>query len=80
VSQFPVMLSYLNFGKIGTRTSILRPFITKDFMTGRPAEPGSDISEGIIHAIATQIVHNVRNIQVVGLDCSTKPPGTTEGE
>lgn len=80
VSQFPVMLSYQNFGFEGRRMAILRPFITKDFMTGRPAVPGEDISERIVKAITYQILDGVPNIKTVAYDCSTKPSGTTEGE
>lgn len=80
VSQFPVMLSYLNFGQEGRRSTILRPFITKDFMTGRPAVPGEDISEEVVERIAAEIIFRVPNIVRVGYDGSTKPPGTTEGE
>ncbi len=84
IAQFPVSLLPVNFGKPGTRTIALRPFITQDFYTGLPAIPSrmSDsehISEIVINKMIKAILE-VQGISAVLLDLSSKPPGTTEVE
>lgn len=44
LSQVPVVLFPASFGTKGNRSIALRPFITRDFMTGKPAVPGEDIA------------------------------------
>ena len=61
------------------RSVVLRPFITKDFMTGVPVTPGVEIPEVIILEMVKQL-ENVTGISRVMLDLTGKPPGTTEWE
>jgi GMP synthase (glutamine-hydrolysing) len=43
LSQVPVVLFPAAFGAAGNRSIALRPFITRDFMTGKPAVPGEEL-------------------------------------
>ncbi len=80
LSQMPVILLPLSFGAEGAHSIVLRPFITNDFMTGRPAIPGVDIDEMVIEKMASRIVSEVPGIARVLYDLTGKPPGTTEWE
>ncbi|XP_049848495.1 GMP synthase [glutamine-hydrolyzing]-like isoform X2 [Schistocerca gregaria] len=80
ISQAPVVLFPLAFdGKANTRSVAIRTIITNDFMTGRPARPGVDISEESILASVRQI-EQVPGIARVVYDLTSKPPATTEWE
>jgi GMP synthase (glutamine-hydrolysing) len=85
IAQFPVSLLPVNFGKQGTRTIALRPFITEDFYTGLAAiptkgEPDKEhINESVIFEMVARIL-GVKGVGAVLLDLSSKPPGTTEVE
>ncbi len=80
ISQMPVILLPLNFGKAGARGVALRPFVSPDFMTGIAARPGNEIPEVAIQEMVNRILKSVPNISRVLLDLSSKPPGTTEWE
>lgn len=86
ISQMPVVLLPLHFDRdlivrspSCQRSVVLRPFITKDFMTGVPVFPGVHIPELIILEMVKQL-ENVTGISRVMLDLTAKPPGTTEWE
>lgn len=80
ISQFPVVLLPLNFGIPGHRSIVLRPVITRDFMTAKPALPGKEIPETAVYQIVDQILARVPGISRVLYDLTPKPPGTTEWE
>jgi GMP synthase (glutamine-hydrolysing) len=80
LSQAPVILTPLNFGSDGYRSIVLRPFITRDFMTGVPAKPNVDLPEEVILHTVNQIIENTPRISKVMYDLTSKPPGTTEWE
>eukprot|EP00501_MAST-03F_sp_TOSAG23-6_P001621 GSMAST32.ASY1.ANO1.1688.1 assembled CDS len=58
----------------------IRTFITRDFMTGLPAQPGKDIQIAIIEEMARRILTEVEGIGRVTYDLTSKPPATTEWE
>ncbi|MCL2451447.1 asparagine synthase-related protein [Candidatus Saccharibacteria bacterium] len=80
ISQVPVISFPVPFGQIGNRSICIRPFITKDFMTGRPVVPGEDMPEAALDEMVNKIVAEVPGISRVVLDLTPKPPGTTEWE
>ncbi|KAE9552854.1 hypothetical protein FO519_003919 [Halicephalobus sp. NKZ332] len=85
IQQMPVISVPVHFDRRNGETSkkrsiVLRPFITRDFMTGKAALPGTDIPEEHILAMDVNIRKQVENISRVLLDLSGKPPGTTEWE
>lgn len=86
VSQMPVVLVPLHFDRDAMtrepscqRCVVLRPFITRDFMTGLAAVPGKHLPEDAIFQMAKEI-KQVAGISRVLYDLSSKPPGTTEWE
>jgi len=85
IEQFPVNMLPINFGKPGTRTIGLRPFVTVDFYTGlaaipsRSPEDSEHIDEALINAMVRDIL-TVPGIGSVVIDLTSKPPGTTEVE
>jgi len=87
LSQMPVVLLPLHFDrepystKVGScqRSIVLRPFISKDFMTGVAAIPGNHIPVDVVNKIAEEI-RKVPGITRVLYDLTSKPPGTTEWE
>ena len=80
LSQVPVVSFPVNFGVAGNRSIAIRPFITHDFMTGRPAVPGEDIPEAALESMVNRILSEVEGIARVCYDLTSKPPGTTEWE
>lgn len=80
LSQVPVILFPTNFGIKGSRSIGIRTFITNDFMTGRPALPGEDISEEALNKMVNRILNEVNGVSRVCYDLTAKPPGTTEWE
>ncbi|MBI5135351.1 glutamine-hydrolyzing GMP synthase [Candidatus Uhrbacteria bacterium] len=80
LSQVPVVLVPLSFGIADAHSIVLRPFITNDFMTGRPAIPGADLDESVVDAIVERVTTEVPGIARVLYDMTGKPPGTTEWE
>ncbi|KAJ8357824.1 hypothetical protein SKAU_G00206180 [Synaphobranchus kaupii] len=86
VSQMPVVLTPLHFDRDALqkqpscqRSVAIRTFITSDFMTGIPAEPGNHIPEEVVMKMVTEI-RKVPGISRVMYDLTSKPPGTTEWE
>lgn len=80
LSQVPVILFPVNFGKKGERSIAIRTFITNDFMTGVPAVPGVDIPVKAINEMVREILKKTPGISRVVYDLTSKPPGTTEWE
>lgn len=81
LSQVPVILTGVNFGKKGKRSVVIRTFITDDFYTGVPAIPGSEyMPEDALNEMVDRIVEEVPGISRVMYDLTSKPPGTTEWE
>lgn len=80
LSQTPVILVPLSFGRQGQRSIALRPFITPDFMTGDAAIPGRDVPEAFVTEAVGRILTGVPGISRVMYDLTHKPPGTTEWE
>jgi len=79
LSQVPVVLFPASFGLKGHRSIALRPFITRDFMTGKPAIPGQDLPVQVLDEMVKKI-GKVKGISRVVYDLTAKPPGTTEWE
>jgi|UPI0004B0E736 GMP synthase (glutamine-hydrolysing) len=80
LSQVPVILFPADFGESGKRGIAIRTFITRDFMTGLPAQPGKDISVALLEEMANEILTKVPGIARVAYDLTSKPPATTEWE
>lgn len=80
LSQVPVVLFPVDFGRPGMRGIALRPFITRDFMTGTAAVPGKNIPEEFLHEVAGRVLTEVPGIARLVYDLTSKPPGTTEWE
>jgi len=89
VQQMPVILLPIHFDRKTEspqrfasicRSICLRPFITKDFMTGRAAIPTIDIPLESITEMVRRIKKEVPLISRVMIDLTSKPPGTTEWE
>uniref|UniRef100_A0A1A9X0R6 GMP synthase (glutamine-hydrolyzing) n=1 Tax=Glossina brevipalpis TaxID=37001 RepID=A0A1A9X0R6_9MUSC len=87
VSQMPIVLIPVHFDRDPTnrtpscsRSIVLRPFITSDFMTGVPAMPGSDDLPLHVLRNMVQEISKLDGISRVLYDLTSKPPGTTEWE
>merc|ERR1712066_882998 len=83
VVSFPVDLSCSDesSGQPPAQRSIaIRTFITNDFMTGVPAEPGSDYMPLAVLEEMVEGIEKVPGISRVVYDLTSKPPGTTEWE
>lgn len=92
--QFNEMKPVSNVNGTLIHSIVLRPFITRDFMTGKNALPGRDIPEKVgypfrqvislhlqtIEMIVNRIMSEVTYISRVLIDLTSKPPGTTEWE
>lgn len=79
ISQMPVILVPVSYGKSGQRTIALRPFITPDFMTGEAALPDRGIPKSTIDNCVKKLL-DLDFVSQVLLDITSKPPGTTEWE
>ena len=86
VSQMPAVLLPLHFDRSVIektaslqRSVALRPFKTRDFMTGVPALPGRDIPTEVVNKMVAEIL-KIHGISRVLYDLTSKPPGTTEWE
>ncbi|XP_058980582.1 GMP synthase [glutamine-hydrolyzing] isoform X2 [Musca domestica] len=87
ISQMPVVLIPVHFDRDPinrtpscSRSVVLRPFITSDFMTGVPAIPGSErMPLPVLHKMVQEI-SKIDGISRVLYDLTSKPPGTTEWE
>ena len=80
ITQFPVVLLPLAFGKKGERSIVLRPITTSTFMTIQAMIPERDLPEAFVTKAAKRILKEVPGISQVFLDLTNKPPGTTEWE
>ena len=54
---------------------VLRAFLTKDFMTGRPAVPGETFPHEMLEEMCQTIQSNVPGISRILYDLTSKPPG-----
>lgn len=54
---------------------VLRAFVTKDFMTGRPAIPGETFPHQMLDEMCETIKSNVPGISRILFDLTSKPPG-----
>ena len=79
VSQAPIILYPVPYSKTNQRSIVIRTLITNDFMTGRAAVPGKDISEATIMNTMCDLL-KLPGISRVSYDLTSKPPGTTEWE
>lgn len=80
ITQFPVVLLPLSFGKPGERSIVLRPVTTSTFMTVQAMIPERGLPEAFAKKAAARILKEVPGISQVFLDLTNKPPGTTEWE
>jgi GMP synthase (glutamine-hydrolysing) len=55
---------------------VLRTFLTKDFMTGRPAVPGETFPLEMLDEMCQTIKTNVPGVSRILYDLTSKPPGT----
>jgi len=83
LSQVPVVSFPVDFsnGDASTQRAIaIRTFITNDFMTGVPAQPGTEYVP--LHVLQEMVdgIMKVPGISRVVYDLTAKPPGTTEWE
>ena len=80
LAQVPVTLFPVGFGLAGGRSVGIRAFLTRDFMTGAPALPGSDeLPLACVEEMVSGITA-LEGIARVAFDISPKPPATTEWE
>ena len=80
LAQVPVVLFPITFDVPGHRSIGIRAFVTRDFMTGKPALPGKDMPFEALGEINRRILAEVKGISRVALDITAKPPATTEWE
>merc|ERR1712190_516322 len=83
VVSFPVDLSSGDEHpgqSIAKRSIAIRTFITNDFMTGVPAEPGTEYMPVAVLEEMVEGIQKVAGISRVVYDMTSKPPGTTEWE
>ncbi|CAG0916137.1 unnamed protein product [Notodromas monacha] len=88
VSQMPVVLIPVQFDRDPMNSNkmppcahsvVLRPFLSKDFMTGRAVVPGADLPVEVVDEMAKSVAR-VPGVSRVLYDLTPKPPGTTEWE
>merc|ERR1712048_1351741 len=80
VVSFPVDFSSTSSSDTSNRSIAIRTFITNDFMTGVPAEPGTDYMPLAVLAEMVEGIGKVQGVSRVVYDLTSKPPGTTEWE
>ncbi|XP_055302144.1 GMP synthase [glutamine-hydrolyzing] [Sitodiplosis mosellana] len=87
ISQMPVVLIPIHFDRDPvnripscSRSIVLRPFDTNDFMTGVPIVPGSDKLPQMVIDKMVRAISGIDGITRVLYDLTSKPPGTTEWE
>lgn len=80
VVSFPVEFASHSQMNTSMRSIAIRTFITNDFMTGVPAEPGTDYMPLEVLAEMVEGIQAVKGISRVVYDLTSKPPGTTEWE
>lgn len=80
LAQVPVTLFPVPFEVAGGRAVGVRAFITRDFMTGTPALPGSkELPLSAVEEIVAGVTA-IEGVSRVAFDISPKPPATTEWE
>lgn len=81
ISQTFAVLMPLSLGSDNANkySVAVRTFVTNDFMTGRPAPLGSEISFDEIASVSDEIVSNFP-VEFVFYDITSKPPATCEWE
>jgi GMP synthase (glutamine-hydrolysing) len=80
LAQVPVTLFPVGFGLPGGRSVGVRAFITRDFMTGTPACPGTkDLPLEAVEEMAKGVLA-IEGVARIAFDISPKPPATTEWE
>jgi GMP synthase (glutamine-hydrolysing) len=84
LSQVPVISFPVDFEQNGSstvkRSIAIRTFITNDFMTGVPAQPGTDYMPLQVLSEMVEAVQKCEGVSRVVYDLTSKPPGTTEWE
>merc|ERR1712048_192305 len=80
VVSFPVDFSSNSASSSSKRSIAIRTFITNDFMTGVPAEPGTEYMPLAVLAEMVEGIEKVEGVSRVVYDLTSKPPGTTEWE
>eukprot|EP00928_Gymnodinium_smaydae_P011683 TRINITY_DN14285_c0_g1_i1.p1 TRINITY_DN14285_c0_g1~~TRINITY_DN14285_c0_g1_i1.p1 ORF type:complete len:689 (-),score=192.47 TRINITY_DN14285_c0_g1_i1:207-2273(-) len=86
LSQVPVVSFPVDFaagsgtGATQRRSIGIRTFLTNDFMTGVPAQPGSEYMPQAVLDEMVEGISKVAGISRVVYDLTAKPPGTTEWE
>jgi len=66
---------------VNTKHSIaIRTFITNDYMTGRPAFIGQDVTTETIQSLVDEIESKFSEIDLILYDVTSKPPATVEWE
>ena len=78
IAQLPVILAPASTDGY-SHSIVLRPFVSPDFMTGRAAVPGEDLSESLVRRMIASTLA-VSGIAAVFYDLTHKPPGRTEWE
>ncbi len=58
----------------------IRTFITNDYMTGRPAFIGQDVTAEVIESLVDEIESKFPEIDLILYDVTSKPPATVEWE
>merc|ERR1712048_1318862 len=80
VISFPVDFRTDSSDDTTKRSIAIRTFITNDFMTGVPAEPGTEYMPLAVLEEMVNGIQRVAGISRVVFDLTAKPPGTTEWE
>ncbi len=81
LQQVPVILLPSGIDKPGLRSIVIRPFLTSNFMTGTPAQPGTEaMPVPVLARVVQRLSTEVTGIGRVLYDLTGKPPGTTEWE
>lgn len=82
ISQMPVVLIPIEFDRdindqnpSSQHSVVLRTFLTKDFMTGKPAVPGETFPLEMLDEIYQTIKTEVPGISRILYDLTSKPPG-----
>lgn len=68
----------LPVGVTGKYSVAIRTFVTNDFMTGRPALVGADITREQVAKVVETIEANFPEIDMIFYDVTSKPPATVE--
>jgi GMP synthase (glutamine-hydrolysing) len=68
----------LPIGITKKRSVAIRTIITNDFMTGRPAFIGGDITKELVAELVAEIEKGLPEIDLILYDVTSKPPATVE--